>query len=145
MEVSVDLPPNIINFIKELVEKGSFASVETFVDYSVHVIADLYGFSESVGGKNLTSAIAAVLPTVTPVESISRAAPSPEEVAVLEAFTSKLELAEAIYMNHIMTAAQAAQQPIEKTTFDAAVETLIEKGQIKKLEQADKVYLKLMD
>lgn len=145
MEVDVDIPPNIINFIKELVEKGSFTSVAAFVDYAVHVIADLYGFSENVGGKNLASAIAAVLPVVTPAESISRTAPSPEEVAVLEAFTSKLELAEAIYMNHVMTAAQAAQQPIEKTAFDAAVETLIEKGQIKKLEQMDKVYLKLME
>lgn len=145
MEVGVNLPPNIINFVKELVEKGNFASVEAFVDYAVHVIADLYGFSESVGGKNLVSAVAGVLPATAPVESVSRAAPSPEEVAVLEAFTSKLELAEAIYMNHVMTAAQAAQQPIEKTVFDAAVETLIEKGQIKKVEQADKVYLKLME
>jgi len=145
MDVGVDLPPNIINFVKELVEKGNFASVEAFVDYAVHVIADLYGFSESVSGKNLVSAVAAVLPAAAPVESVSRAAPSPEEVAVLEAFTSKLELAEAIYMNHVMTAAQAAQQPIEKTAFDAAVETLIEKGQIKKVEQADKVYLKLME
>ncbi|MFQ6124478.1 MAG: hypothetical protein ACE5R6_07735 [Candidatus Heimdallarchaeota archaeon] len=145
MEIDIDLPPNLVDFIQELVEKGSFPSVKAFMDYAVHVIADLYGFSESVGGKNLATAIAAVLPVAATVESFSPTAPSPEEVAVLEAFTSKLELVEAIFMNHVMTSAQSGKQPIEKTAFDAAVETLIEKGRIKKVEQADKVYLKLME
>ena len=148
MEVKVDLSPSLLNFLQALVEKGSFSSVEAFVDYATYVIADLYGFSESVGGKSLASALAAVVPTApatTPSERISHVTPSPEEIAVLEAFTSKLELHEAIYMNHVMTAAQGGQRPIEKTAFDAAIETLIERGQIKRVEQADKVYLKLLE
>jgi len=144
MEMTIDLPQGFINFIQSLVENGSFASVEAFMDYAIHVVADLYGFSESVGGKSLASALATVVPAAAP-ESGARTGPSPEEDAVLEAFTSKLELEEALYMNHVMTQMQAGQRPIEKDDFNAAVETLIKRGQIQKLEQADKVYLKLID
>ena len=99
MEMTLDLSQGLSKFIQSLVEKGSFASVEAFLDYAAHVIADLYGYSESVGGKSLTSALASVLPTA-PAASRAPAGPSPEEAAVLGAFTSKLELEEALYMNH---------------------------------------------
>jgi len=144
MEMTFDLPQGLVNFIRSLVDKGSFASVEAFLDYAAHVIADLYGFSESVGGKSLTTALTSVLPTAT-AASGAPAGPSPAEAAVLDAFTSKLELEEALYMNHVMVQMQAGQRPLEKADFTAATEALIKRGQIQKLEQADKIYLKLLD
>ncbi|MFW9916966.1 MAG: hypothetical protein ACFFGZ_15270 [Candidatus Thorarchaeota archaeon] len=144
MEQTLDLPQGLINFIQSLVEKGSFASVEAFLDYAAHVIADLYGFSESAGGKSLTSALASVLPTA-PAARGAATGPSPEEEAVIDAFTSKLELEEALYMNHVMLQMQAGQRPMEKADFTAIVETLISRGTIQKLEQAEKIYLKLLD
>jgi hypothetical protein len=144
MEMTFDLPQGLINFIQSLVEKGSFVSVEAFLDYAAHVIADLYGYSESVGGKSLTSALASVLPTA-PAASGAPAGPSPEEAAVIDAFTSKLELEEALYMNHVMLLMQAGQRPLEKADFTAAVDALINRGTIQKLDQADKIYLKLLD
>ena len=144
MEITLDLPQGLINFIQSLVEKGSFASVEAFLDYAAHVIADLHGFSESVGGKSLASALASVLPTA-PAASGALSGPSLEESAVIDAFTSKLELEEALYMNHVMLQMQGGQRPLEKADFNTAVEALINRGTIQKLEQADKIYLKLLD
>lgn len=146
MELTCDLPQSLIEFIQSLVEKGSFASVEAFLDYATHVIADLYGFSESIGGKSLAAALNNVVPAAAPTGGArARAGPSPEENAVIDAFTSKLELTEAVYMNHVMTQMQAGQRPIEKDVFNKAVETLIERGQIQRVEQAGKVFLKLLE
>jgi len=44
-----------------------------------------------------------------------------------------------------MTQMQTGQRPIDKEIFNSALETLIERGQIKKVEQAGKVFLKLID
>ncbi len=146
MELTCDLPQNLADFIQSLVENGSFASKKAFLDYAAHVIADLYGFSENVGGKNLAAALANVVPAASPSDGTRGSkGPSPGENAVLDAFTSKLELYEAVFMNHVMSQMQAGQRPIDKEIFNSALETLIERGQIKKVEQAGKVFLKLID
>ena len=146
MELTCNLPQSLADFIQSLVDNGSFASKEAFLDYATHVIADLYGFSENVGGKNLAAALANVVPAAPQSDGTrGSTGPSPEENAVLEAFTSKLELFDAVYMNHVMTQMQAGQRPIDKEVFNSAVESVIARGMVLKVEQAGKVFLKLLD
>ncbi len=146
MELTCDLPQSLADFIQSLVKNGSFASNEAFLDYAAHVIADLYGFSENVGGKNLAAALANVVSAAPPSDGArGSTGPSPEENAVLDAFTSKLELFDAVYMNHVMTQMQAGQRPIDKEVFNSAVESVIARGMVNKVEQAGKVFLKLID
>ncbi len=130
VEIKVDVPSEVLEFIKRKVEEGYFSSVEEFILHAVHFLTELYG----IGGVSIIEKTLATLAPKARVKEIKEL--SEDEMYVLSLFRESTFLyPEEIWARALEDAMIRGIKPKNKETIFQAVENLIKKGYLQELKK----------
>ena len=149
--IDAKIPEKLYEYIEKLVSEENFESIDSFVNHAIHWLAELYGFREQSGGKNLKQLLGE---TATPeqktetkevkkVETPSKKHEIPNMDIILESYSSsKFMFEDAIFAACQFAALKQGSPPISKEEFVKSLEQMAEAGIITKIQQGDKTMWK---
>jgi len=129
VEVKVEIPRKLYEFILKKIEEELFDSVEDYILYSVRLLSELYGFQ---GVSILDKIVEKVL---------MRKGVKPSELSELEQWVldtfgkSKFLFLDEYYSLILKDAMLRNVKPPSKEEFYKAIDKLVEKGYLEKIER----------
>lgn len=153
-DLEISLPEKLFTFIQKLVDEQAFESVESFIIHASTWIAELYGYSEEVSGKNFSDLLVDLIISKIGVEgqplkkvkTIVKTLEIPNKDLILETFGSaKFMFEDAIFAACQFTAIRQGLAPLSKEEFQKSLEKMEEAGILLKIHKDGKVMWKRND
>ena len=150
-ELEIKIPEGLYKHIEKLVEEEKFESVETFVSHSLHWLAELHGFGESIAGKGLSDMIASQVTTKVETEekeikkekSIVKDHDIPNSDLILESYgSSKFMFEDAIFASCQFAAMKQGNPPLSKEEFSKTLQQMEEAEILTQIQQGEKIMWK---
>jgi len=139
VEIKIDVPDEVLEFIKKKVEEGYFNNVEDFILHAIHLLSELYG----MGGVSILERIVTMWMPKTKPEKPSEL--SEDEMYVLSLFRESTFLyPEEIWARALEDAMIKGTKPKEKDKIFKAVEELVKKGYLQELKKDGEKIIKIL-
>lgn len=139
VEIKINVPNEVFEFIKKKVEEGYFNNIEDYILHAIHLLSELYG----IGGISILEKILDMWMTKTRQEKLSEL--SEDEIYVLSLFRGSTFLyPEELWARALEDAMIKGIKPKEKSKIFKAVEELVKKGYLQELKKDGEKIIKIL-
>ncbi len=151
MSLEVKLPEELRKFILTLIEQKTFSSIEQYLEHSAFLLAELYGYTNAQGGKNISELLVELIVSkINPVsgtQSASIGGKAKPEIPhfdlIMEAFgNSTFMFEDAIYTSIVFSKMKDGEAPISKEEFHKSMNLMKEQDILTKLDKDGKIMWK---
>lgn len=137
-EIRLKLPEKLDEFINKLIEEGKFSSKEDFILHAVYMLSEFYGFS---GEPVLAKILSSIKLPIARGEAPSGL--TDEEQFLLDAMgKSRFVYEDEFYALILKEAMVRKTAPLSREKFKEALESLIEKGVLERVQHGNDVLIK---
>ena len=149
--VEISIPEGLYTYIQQLVDNGIFESVESFIQQSAFLIAELHGYSEQTKGKKLNDIITDLIISkigssngeIQKVKTVVKDYKIPNKDLILESFSSsKFMFEDAIFASCQFAVLKQGNPPITKEEFTRSLKQMEEAGILTQIKQGEKMMWK---
>lgn len=153
-DLEISIPDKLFDFLNKLVEQQVFESVEAFITHATNWIAELYGYTEELSGKNLSDLLVELIVSrigvegqpLRKVEKVVKTLEIPNKDLILETFgSSKFMFEDAIFAACQFTSIKQGKKPLSKEEFQKSLEKMEEAGILMKINKDGKIMWKRTD
>ncbi len=139
VEIKIDVPNEVLEFIKKKVEEGYFNTPEDFILHAIHLLSELYG----IGGFSILEKIIGMLAPKPKTKKVPEL--SEDELYVLSLFRESTFLyPEEIWARALEDAMNRGVKPKDKDKIFKTVEELIKKGYLQELKKDGERIIKIL-
>ncbi len=138
VEVKINLPYKLVEFIEKKIDEGLFSSVDEFIQHGARLLAEFYGLP----GESVLSKIIQQI-GIAPARRGPSSELNPNEQFLLDAIgKSKFVFEQEIYALILKEAMVRQTKPMSREEFKEALESLIKKGILERVQYGNETIIR---